>query len=197
MYNDHLRQTGRTSRMLKQAIESALDGCNVFVISHTNMMAQCAAKMVEEVYKRDVMRDYRCSESLQKNKQGEPEYFMHQRGAGTIRFISMNAKDICLEAYPYCRRGYKEKCFVDHVVWEEAGWRPSHQKRNEPSHPWNPAGYKRLWEALFPGSPFGVISSSQTSALEVSKSVANKMAKKPYMSSADGDMRDKFGGGPI
>jgi hypothetical protein len=188
--------------MLKQAIGAALDGWNVFVIGHNSRSTQILANKTLEILK----RDNNLSGDIESN-----QLFIHKRDVGCIEFKSAADKDVvCLETYPYCVRGSSYQCFVDHYVREEAGWRPSHQKRGEPSHPWNlkleeqftgdkeePTwsieGCKRLWQSLFPGSPFGVV----PNYTEIVKGVADTMVKKPYMSSADGDMRDKFGGGKL
>jgi len=192
MHHDSNRQTGRTTRMLRQALESALHGSNVFVMGHnsyyTASLAPKALALLKGFSGAVVTKPFSSNKQL----------FIHKRGAGVIEFQSAaNESNVCLKTYPYCVRDHKEKCFVDHYVWEQAGWRPSHQKRNEPSDPkWSMGGYKRLWEALFPGSPTRIHNPFKASAKAV-KIIADEMAKKPYMSSADGDMRDKCGGGPL
>ena len=178
MHYDSNRQTGRTTRMLKQAIEAASAGNFVYVIAHNSEYAKKLAALAEEI------ASYKCWVSLD-NSDGNRVLYILQWRSGHIKFLGFNESTICLDADPYCVRGHKEKCFVDHYVWET--------HFSKPSHKWSKDGYKRLWQSLFPGSPFGVV----PSYTEIVQSVANTMVKKPYMSSADGDMRDKFGGGKL
>jgi hypothetical protein len=180
------RQTGRTTRILKQAIEAALDGWNVFVIGHNSRSTQILANKTLEILK----RDNNLSGDIESN-----QLFIHKKNVGCIEFKSAADKDVvCLETYPCCVRGSSYQCFVDHYVWElyyAPTQRPKWSKSIE--------GYKRFWQSLFPGSPFGVVPTYNPfkSSGEAAKIVANTMVKKPYMSSADGDMRDKFGGGKL
>ena len=188
MHYDSNRQTGRTTRMLKQAIEAALDGAHVFVIGYNAVGAASLAPKALELLKG--FSGAVVNGPFSDNKQ----LFIHKRGAGVIEFQSAADKDVvCLETYPYCVRGHNEQCFVDHYVWElyyAPTQRPKWTKETDYQYSNSAEGYKRLWQSLFPGSPFGVV----PSYTEIVQSVANTMAKKPYMSSADGDMRDKFGG---
>ena len=191
MHYDSNHQTGRTTRMLKQAIEAALDGWNVFVIGHNSRSTQILANKTLEILK----RDNNLSGGIESN-----QLFIHKRKTDCIEFKSAADKDvICLESYPYCVRGSSSQCFVDHYVWElyyAPRRRPKWSNlKLEEQFTWAKSieGYKRLWQSLFPGSPFGVV----PSYTEIVKGVADTMVKKPYMSSADGDMRDKFGGGKL
>ncbi len=195
MFHDYNRQTGRTTRMLKEAIDAALNGKNVFVIAHNSHFAKQLSTMAEQV----VEKDYKYSGALIPSVIHNPaELSIHKRGAGTIRFRGVQQNVTCLETYPYCVRGHKEECFVDHVVWEQYGWRPSHATRKEPSHPWDPGEDWYKWFEDFNETFTPVVETVwEADVFANCKKVADNMAKKPYISTACLDMRDKFGGGKI
>ena len=94
------RQTGRTTRILKDALEHARKGDDCyFVVHHTCMVGYCIAILctISPDLKRTLNR-------------------VNLLGGGSIRFLPQWSERLVIEGSQLRVSGYTHKVFVDHAV---------------------------------------------------------------------------------